>query len=115
MNLIPGEIMRGDAGARFVAGDLVLPVAGRPGAAVLGVRPQHLSVAASPTPGALPVTVFAREHLGREAVLVLDGPGGQRLRALVEPETLAGVGQRLFATADPARHLLFSPEQGLLS
>ena len=79
------------------------------------MRPQHLAVAATPTPGALPVTVFALEHLGREAVLVLDAPGGQRLRALVEPETPAGVGQHLFATADPTRHLLFSPEQGLLS
>jgi ABC-type sugar transport system ATPase subunit len=115
MNLIPGEIVGGDAGSRFVAGELFLPVGGRPGPAVLGVRPQHLSVAASPTPGALPVTVFALEHLGRESVLILDAPDGHRLRALVEPEVEARVGERLFATADPTRHLLFSPEQGLLS
>ncbi len=115
MNLIPGEIVGGEGGPRFVAGELALLVAARPGAAVLGVRPQHLSVATGPTPGALPVTVYALEHLGRELVLILDAPDGQRLRALVEPELEAHVGQRLFASADPSRHLLFSPEQGLLS
>ena len=72
----------------------------------LGVRPQHLRVSAEPNDG-LPVTVFALEHLGRESVLILEDGRQNKLRALVEPNFRARVGDRLFASPDPKHCLLF--------
>ena len=56
--------------------------------------------------------MFALEHLGRELVLVLDGPSRERLRVLVEPEFQARVGDQLFLRPDPARCLMFERESG---
>ncbi|MFO1069124.1 MAG: ABC transporter ATP-binding protein [Geminicoccaceae bacterium] len=108
MNLLPGTI----EGGRFRCGDLALPMAGAAGPAVLGIRPQHLEVREAGGPGTLPVSVFALEHLGRESVLILEGPGRDKLRALVPPEFDARVGQSLHVTADPARCHLFDPSSG---
>ncbi|MGH1479233.1 MAG: ABC transporter ATP-binding protein [Geminicoccales bacterium] len=77
------------------------------GAAVtLGVRPQHLRVSPEPN-GGLPATVFALEHLGRESVLILEDEQQNKLRALVEPNFRARVGDRMFASPDPKHCLLF--------
>ena len=91
MNLIEGEIARQDGRARFSSGDFAFEpnrAAGAAGPVTLGVRPQHLRVHTGPADGAMPVTVFAVEHLGRESVVILeDGrpkqaarPGGARVR-----------------------------------
>ncbi len=72
----------------------------------LGVRPQHLRISPEPV-GGLPVTVFALEHLGRESVLILEDERQNKLRALVEPNFKARVGDRLFASPDPKHCLLF--------
>jgi ABC-type sugar transport system ATPase subunit len=101
MNLIEGLVENGV----FRGAGLQVPVEAPSGPATLGVRPQHLAIAAD-GPG-MPATVFALEHLGRESVLILDGPGGQKLRALVAPELVARVGDRLVAWPDPQRCLVF--------
>ena len=65
MNLLEGAV----DGGRFVAGGTSLPLpaeaAARPGAAILGVRPEHLSV----TDTGWPLTVEMVEVLGAERLL----------------------------------------------
>jgi ABC-type sugar transport system ATPase subunit len=114
MNLVAGEVVRADHGTVFVARELRVPVEARPGPAVLGVRPQHLRVQPEETPGALPVTVFALEHLGRESVMIMEDAERRRIQALVEPEFETRTGERLLVAPDPARCLLYDPERGLL-
>jgi ABC-type sugar transport system ATPase subunit len=112
MNLIEGAIETQAGQQVFRAGELRVPVSAGSGPAVLGFRPQHSGIRAESAPGAMPVGVFALEHLGRESVLILDGPHRERLRVLVEPEFNARVGDRFFLQPDPARCLLFEREKG---
>ena len=118
MNLIEGEIATQDGRARFSSGDFAVEPnrsAGAVGPATLGVRPQHLRIHADPADGAMPVTVFAVEHLGRESVVILEDGDRNKLHALVEPGFAGRVGDRLHAAPDPAHCLLFDQAGRALS
>ena len=110
MNLIEGEIAAEAGRTRFVARDVAVEPnlsAAVAGPATLGIRPQHLHIRPNPADGALPVTVFAVEHLGRESVVILEDDNRNKLHALVEPGFAGRVGDRLHAQPDPAHCLLF--------
>ena len=110
MNLIEGEIA---ADAAFVAPALRVPLPTPPvarGRAVLGVRPQHLRVDREAIDGGWPLTVFALEHLGRESVIIMEDGARNKVRALVESEFRARVGDRLYAVPDPARCFVFEAD-----
>ncbi len=118
MNLIEGEIARQDGRARFASRDFAFEPnrsAGAAGPATLGVRPQHLRIHTSVADGAMPVTVFAVEHLGRESVVILEDGDRNKLHALVEPGFAGRVGDRLHAAPDPAHCLLFDQAGSVLS
>ncbi len=115
MNLIPGEVVEGGPGGRrFVSGDFEMPIRATPGAVTLGFRPQHVTLVAEPGPSTLPCTVFALEHLGRETVLILEAPERRRIRALVEAEFEARVGEPVTIRPDPGRCLVFDGATGRL-
>ncbi|WP_284946968.1 ABC transporter ATP-binding protein [Acidisoma cladoniae] len=107
MNVMAGQVTDGV----FRAGPFVLPTnAPVSGAMTLGVRPQHVRVTAVDAPGAVPATVYALEHLGRESVVIADDASGNRLRALVEPGFHAKIGDRLGIAPDPAFCLFFGAD-----
>lgn len=110
MNLIPGRI---DNQGQFQAGPLAVPLSAtaQTGDVVLGVRPQHLDVLREPTDGALPLSLFALEHLGRESVAILEDVEHNRYRALVDPEFKATVGDQLFARPMPDNCLVFDKNE----
>ena len=112
MNLVPGEVVAEAGGSVFVAGELRVPIEAPPGPATLGFRPQHLTLEPEGGHGALPCTLFALEHLGRETVLIMEDAARRRIRALVEADLEAPVGSRFFVAPDPARCLLFSGDDG---
>ena len=118
MNLIEGEIAAHEGRNRFVSRDFVFApdaAIGPAGPATLGVRPQHLRIHAGPGDGAIPVTVYAVEHLGRESVVILDDGERNKLHALVEPGFAGQVGDRLHAAPDPAHCLLFDRAGSVLA
>jgi hypothetical protein len=69
-----------------------------------------VSVTAPEAPGAIPVTVYALEHLGRESVVIGDDGAGNRLRALVDPGFQARIGDRLGIAPDPNLCLFFGAD-----
>ena len=75
----------------------------------LAVRPQHLRVQAGPSPDALPVTVFALEHLGKESIVIFETPEHAKVRAIVEPKFNARVGERMYVAPEMSQALLFDP------
>ena len=115
MNFFAGRIEPGDGAPVFAAGPMrtKLPAgyggvrAG--GEVTLAVRPGHVRVQTSADPAAMPASVFALEHLGSESVLILDGPGHSKIRAIVEPRFKADVGDTLHIAPDVAQALLFDP------
>jgi ABC-type sugar transport system ATPase subunit len=125
MNFFTGEVRVGDGAVAFTATDLRVDLAGLPAAAlagaaseagaVLGVRPQHLAVLDEARAGALPATVFAVEHLGKESVVILEDAARTRIRALVEPDFAARVGDRLQVAPDPAKCFLFDRAGGRIA
>ena len=111
MNLIDGELHDG----RFISGQLSVPInAAHTGAAVLGIRPQHMQIFHEPVKAATPLNVFAIEHLGRESVVILEFAGtAQKIRALVEPGFGTRIGATLYARPQPEHCLLFrTPSEG---
>jgi len=91
---------------RFVAGFIGSPQmnflngrhAERYGAATIGIRPEHLAVAAG---GALPCVVRTIEHLGSEALIHAELGGGGKLIARVSENLQVAVGQDIAFNADP--------------
>ena len=62
----------------------------------------HLTRLSQPGPSSLPLTVYAIEQLGNEAIVICDGPSGEKIRAIVQAGFTAPVGARLDVTFDGA-------------
>ncbi|MGZ8295234.1 MAG: ABC transporter ATP-binding protein [Telluria sp.] len=107
MNFIHGAI---DGNSRFAAGALALDVsaASVSGAreAVLGVRPEHITVAAG---GPLAGTVTLVEPMGNHQVVWIDA-GGHLLSALVHDDRPFAAGQAVEFAIDASRISLFDPK-----
>ena len=76
---------------------------------VLAVRPQKMQLCQA-GPGAIPLSVYALEHLGNESVVIADAPDGSKLRAVVPAGFEARVGEMLHARFEPAHSRLFDAE-----
>ena len=100
MNLFDGMTADEGGGRCFVADgvkiDLGADVPVPAGKAVtFGVRAEHLAVGAADQPGAIPATVFALEHLGRESIIIADRDDGTRIRAVLGPGVNRAIGERV--------------------
>jgi multiple sugar transport system ATP-binding protein len=122
MNFLPGRVSSQDGVLQFVtqAGVLALP----PGLSVdwkqaegrgleLGIRPEHVSLTATPAPGAsLGMTVELIESLGGSA-LVTCRREAMRVTARVGPRPSVAVGQGAEVAFDMAQVYLFDAVSGL--
>ena len=112
MNFLDGEIVAADGGAAFVNGFVKLPL---PAAAparrriVLAVRPQHMRLGEA-GPDAIPLTVFALEHLGNESIVIADAPDKTKIRAVVPAGFEAKIGEVLHARFNAAQARLYDRE-----
>jgi ABC-type sugar transport system ATPase subunit len=73
----------------------------------LGVRPQHVALTEGREDGALPVTVYAVERLGKENVVVVEDQAGNTFRTLTVPSDKIVIGDRLFLSADVSKAFVF--------
>ena len=78
---------------------------------ILGIRP-HLTRLSQSGTSSLPLIVYAIEQLGNEAIVICDGPAGEKIRAIVQAGFAAPVGARLDVTFDGAAAHLFDPDTG---
>jgi ABC-type sugar transport system ATPase subunit len=117
MNFLKGAIEHADSKLWFVHPALRLEIPDRPAQVatrkqvILGIRP-HLTRLSQPGPSSLPLTVYAIEQLGNEAIVICDGAAGEKIRAIVQPGFAAPVGARLDVTFDGAAAHLFDPDSG---
>ncbi len=85
MNLLNGALERVEGKLWFVHSALRLEIpnamasVGARRDVVLGIRP-HLTRVSEPGPSSLPLTVYAIEQLGNEAIVICDGPSGEKVR-----------------------------------
>jgi ABC-type sugar transport system ATPase subunit len=114
MNFLKGALDRVDGKTWFVNPSLRLEITGEfAGAAprpdvILAIRP-HLMRLSEPGEAAVPMTVYAIEQLGNEAIVICDGPAGERIRVIVPAGFTAPIGARLDATFDGASGRLYDP------
>ena len=114
MNFLKGGLERADGKLWFVNPSLRMEISGEfSGAApqadvTLAIRP-HLMRLSEAGPSALPMTVYAIEQLGNEAIVICDGPAGERIRVIVPAGFTAPIGARLDATFDGAAARLYDP------
>jgi multiple sugar transport system ATP-binding protein len=108
MNFIRGAL---DADGRFCAGPLALDMSAAgaapgAGAAVLGIRPEHIAI----VPGApLAGTVTLVEPMGNHQIVWIDA-GGQLLSAIVHDHRVFATGQKVQVAIDASRASLFDPD-----
>jgi ABC-type sugar transport system ATPase subunit len=114
MNFLHGALDRADGKLWFVNPSLRIEITGPfAGTAstpkiVLGIRP-HLMRLSEAGSSSLPLTVYAIEQLGNEAIVICDGPAGERIRVVVRAGFTAPIGSRLDATFDGASARLYDP------
>jgi ABC-type sugar transport system ATPase subunit len=116
MNLIAGEIASDSGTARFRAArfNVALPdrlKAAKPGAATLGIRPEHVGVALGEGGDtALPVRLV--EPLGKDTLLYFDDGSERAFVAVSEGLEMADVksGTRIALTFDPRHLYLFGAD-----
>jgi ABC-type sugar transport system ATPase subunit len=113
MNLLAGEIVHEDATPRFRAAGFTVALperltAAQPGAATLGIRPEHVGVARGGA-GDVQLAVRLVEPLGRDTLLYFDAGAERPFVAVSEGLAMAdvGVGARVALTFDPRRLYLF--------
>ena len=116
MNLLAGEIVRENGTARFRAAGLAVALPERlkgaqPGAATLGIRPEHVGVAREGA-GDVELAVRLVEPLGRDTLLYFDAGTERPFVAVSEGLAMAdiGVGARVALTFDPRRLYLFGAD-----
>jgi lactose/L-arabinose transport system ATP-binding protein len=116
MNLVGGEIVRDDAAVRFRAAGFEIELPDQfkkapPGAATLGIRPEHVGVARDGD-GDIALPVRLVEPLGRDTLLYLDAGSERAFVAVSEGLDMADVtvGARLPLRFDRRRLFLFAPD-----
>jgi ABC-type sugar transport system ATPase subunit len=114
MNFLKGALEKMDGKLWLVNPSLRMEITGTFAKAapqkevILGIRP-HLMRLTEAGPSALPVTVYAIEQLGNEAIVICDGPDGGKIRVVAPAGFTAAVGARLDATFDSAAARLYDP------
>ncbi len=120
MNFLDGDVAMRDGAARFVAEGIDIPLANygfdaagaKPGAAVLGIRPEHVGVNSGedwPFSARVPVEVV--EPMGSDT-LVWTRLGKQNLTMRVSSERTPGVGDTVAVGFDPMNASLFDAASG---
>jgi ABC-type sugar transport system ATPase subunit len=104
MNLIEGTV----AGGRFRGAglDAALWARAPEGAAVLGVRPEHVTIGQ----GTATATVRVVEPTGHETIVIVETTGGQRLTARLGGQAAVRPGETVPFTLDPAGLHLFAAD-----
>ena len=115
MNFLKGQITEVNGSAVFANAFVTMPLGSRANGAtankpvVLAVRPQRMSLGEA-GPDAIPLVVYALEHLGSESVVIADAPDKSKLRAVVPAGFEARIGEVLHARFDAAHSRLFDAE-----
>jgi ABC-type sugar transport system ATPase subunit len=116
MNLLAGEIVQEDGTARFRASGFTVALPERfkdakPGAATLGIRPEHVGVARDGA-GDVQLAVRLVEPLGRDTLLYFDAGAERPFVAVSEGLDMAdvGIGARIALTFERRRLYLFGAD-----
>ena len=96
-------------GAVTYGGTALGTLAAAPGAVRLGIRPEHLEIAAEGA-GDIDVRVDLRESLGGDSYLYVSTQQGARLVVRAEGDTPLGAGARIGLRLPPARVHLFGAD-----
>jgi len=115
MNFLSGQLQDAGGGASVDIGGAVVPLpsvrGGIGGAVVVGIRPEHIEVADSAVPGAVPADVVVLEPAGPTQLLTAR-VGRQPLKVTVASDLALQPGQRVWLKINPARVRLMDAATG---
>ncbi|MFD1910876.1 ABC transporter ATP-binding protein [Halodurantibacterium flavum] len=111
MNFVNGSLVQG--GAAFRYGDQLLPTAGYEGGplldlgrAILGLRPEHLTLHSEPQPGAIPAVVELEEPMGADSLVWLRA-GTDAVTVRAPADRRFGAGETVWIGLDMGRASIF--------
>ncbi len=107
MNFLGGHLRGVDGGSAVDIGGTAVPLRSAPaggigGEVVVGIRPEHIEVAASAVPGAVPAEVVVLEPAGPNQLLTVR-VGRQPLKVTVASDLVLQPGQRVWLKMNSAR------------
>jgi multiple sugar transport system ATP-binding protein len=118
MNLLDVQVTNCDGSVAMRLGEAAMPASGSigvrlerlggDGRAILGIRPEEVSLARESAAERVPGEVFVVEDLGNERLITLD-IGGQFVVARTPSDYMAEMGERLWFGFDPERAHIFDP------
>jgi len=110
MNLIEGSI---DGSNTFVSKHFSVPLPSKLNTkeVTLGIRPEHLVVSSSPSPGGTPATVYVVEQMGNETLVVIE-IGDLKLMARAPADFRVAPESRVWFTMDVSKTRLFDRATG---
>ena len=111
MNLIAGSIQSSSFLTKSFSVLLTKDVNNR-GEATLGIRPEHVTIATTPTNGAAPATVYVTEQMGNETLVVL-ATGDLKLMVRASADFRLAPETRVWFTLDMKKAHFFDSETGL--
>ncbi|HTE02784.1 MAG TPA: ABC transporter ATP-binding protein [bacterium] len=115
MNFVGGRVRAADGGSAVEIGGVAVPVPLPSGAiggdVVVGIRPEHIEVAASALPGAVPAEVVVLEPAGPNQLLTAR-VGREPLKVTVASDLALRPGQRVWLKVNPARIRLMDAVTG---
>jgi len=114
INTTEGELLPGEIGSVFQGNGLLLdlPTYAYSGAAVLGVRPEALSLTTTVHEVDFTAEIVRLESLGNESLVHLAGPGTEHWVSRVDPEYDGTAGDQVGVRVDRTRvHVFAGPER----
>ena len=111
MNFLTGQVQDGTFANAFVKLPVAPGAAGAPSAkaVTLAIRPQKMRLGEA-GPDALPLVVYALEHLGNESIVIADAPDKTKIRAVVPAGFEARIGEVLHGRFDTAQARFYDRE-----
>jgi ABC-type sugar transport system ATPase subunit len=121
MNLLPCRFDNGrihlqvhDAGLSIDVPDAHLPQQIQRGAPMtLGIRPEHISIFADPTPNTIPARLYVTQTLGGEA-LIIAYIGEQLISIRIFEDEAPTLPEQIYLQFDPERLFFYDAEENLI-
>ena len=114
MSFMKGSVRTDDSGATFSLGNQSVPLAGYDGDtggsnadAILGIRPEHVEILETASPGTVEATVDIDEPMGSDSLLWLSVEG-QQISVRVPPERSIAPGTAVHLRPDISKASLFN-------
>jgi multiple sugar transport system ATP-binding protein len=122
MNFLRGTLHSRESELQFISDKVRIPLPPRlqrqlmaesTSGAILGVRPQHVSISMTPSENHITGQIFALEHLGREIVVSIEYGGTDRFKVIAGTSFPGRIADTVYLDIDTDSLFIFDADSGV--